>query len=598
MSEKSSEGWFSGLGSWGRRDSRPVEGAEAGADLTDGEGSAGDMSAVASEPVDDDSDPVHNVLKRTDVWFAYRVGELEREAKELASIHAEKGQPRHDLERNGPLEMEIILEKHGSEILSNWMDRVRRKMQGAVEAETERIGIGLASARSAVANAEAAAGAYEDAVREANVSIRALHIFRPEEAVTTQGQSPEDANEVVVCERQVGTFMFFACAALLILADFLANVPVFVELFPANGMVDAALVRWEQTQLARGLSASFGVRHLFARVTTYPEPSLLALSVIVFFLVLGHYFGSLLRTLVALWPHRRRAVSRPGATRWRQAFWPAGLAMLGMGLVVGVLFFARASVLPMAQSRFQQAESNYSASVEKLTAAETAGTTGVELDILIRGRTKAIGDVTTRRERLDYASTLSGMNFAITLLNVVLAIAAIVLGYLHREERISVAPEAASDREEKRREREAQLREKELALRERLQQVWTDLTSRRGHAHEALRSVEIAQHRVAHLLEARVLTDWGGKADRVRRAVPVFRTENARLRGLDIEDIGAFRSEFAMELPRPQSDRVALDRPNVLEQYEQEMETLVQRLHGLDQKVPKNAPEPHISTAA
>ena len=522
----------------------------------------------AAPAIDDDGDPVHDVLKKTDVWFAYRAGELEKEARHLAALHAEKGQPRHDLQRDGPLEMEILLERHGSEVLWGWMDRVRRKIQGAIGAETERIGTGVASARRAVANAEAARASFQAEQREAADAVLAFRVVSDGPA----GPAGDDG-EVVTCHRHVNSAMFLVLSALLILADFLANVPVFVELFPGNGRLAAALANWEAQQLSNGFSFSFGLKHLFARVTAYPEPSLLALSVIVFFLVLGHHFGTLVRTMVALWSHRHRSVSRAGAARWRQSSWPAIASLAGIVVVVVVLYVARAQVEPMAKTRYDAAAQQLTAAQEQLDAARSDAT--ADIGSLVQTKNRAQSEVAARRERLEYAETLHGMNWPITLLNIVLVIAAMVLGYLHTEERFVVSPEAVSDRADR-------LRKRREEVRARLNQLWMELVGKRAEAHEALRGVEISIHRVDNLLEADVLRDWTGKAERIRRAIPLFRTENARLRGLDVEDILAFRAPAHVRLPTADEYPMQLDRPTALADYRAEFATLQARLHGLD----------------
>lgn len=70
-------------------------------------------------------DSVSQILRKTDVWFAYRIHELENQARELAASHASIGQPRHDQEHPGPLEVEVLLAKRGTEIILNWADRIR-----------------------------------------------------------------------------------------------------------------------------------------------------------------------------------------------------------------------------------------------------------------------------------------------------------------------------------------------------------------------------------------------------------------------------------------------------------------------------------------
>ena len=154
-----------------------------------------------------------------------------------------------------------------------------------------------------------------------------------------------------------------------------------------------------------------------------------------------------------------------------------------------------------------------------------------------------------------------------------------------------MAPEAASDRLD-------QMRKRAQAMREQFERRWAELIGRKSDAHEAMRAVEIGIHRADHLLDARVLTDAPGKAERIRRAIPLFRMENARQRGLDVEDILAFREPATMTLPSVGTDRVALVRPEALERYRAEFEALQKRLHTLDKELPHGTPElPEFSFA-
>jgi hypothetical protein len=545
---------------------------------------------------DNDPDPVHDVLRKTDVWFSYKASALEGEARELASAHAEKGQPRHDLAREGPLEMELLLERHAGEVMWGWMDRVHRKMQGAIGAETEAIGLAVAAAKRAVANAEAAHAAYENHPRPQPPEPVAL-VPAPAPAPDPDAPAAPAEPEVIEVERHLGSAMFYVLSALLICADFLANVPVFMELFPANHLLDEAFKRWEMQALLHGLTSGFGIRHLVTRVLAYPEPSLLALSVIVFFLVLGHVLGGALRVLVALWRHRVPRLSFEGSLRWRQALWPAWLSLAGVLVVVCVLYAARAKVEPMATTRVRVAETALDNAIKAFDQA-SADTTGLVNPGALAGRvTAARRELQLREERLEYATALSGMNLPITFLNVVLVMAAVVLGYQHRRERITVVPAAQAKAEERAEQASDALRVRMAEMQARLDGLRGEFLARRGEAHQAMRDADTAFNRVEHLLEAEVMRDWQAKAERLRRAIPLFRTENARLRGLDVGDVLAFRTEYVMSLPTPDQQAWQLDRPAALDLYRAEFGVLQGRLHRLDMDLPGET-IPHILTAA
>jgi hypothetical protein len=142
---------------------------------------------------------------------------------------------------------------------------------------------------------------------------------------------------------------------LLVVADFFANLPVFVELFPANHLLDEAFAAWEEETVSTGLSSWFGILHLMKRAAVHPEPSVLAVVVVLLLLFLGHTIGSHLRTLVALARHRRGGVSRSTGHTWRQSAWPTALSAVGAILIVAVLAFARDQVLPAADMRVAEA---------------------------------------------------------------------------------------------------------------------------------------------------------------------------------------------------------------------------------------------------
>ena len=524
-------------------------------------GTAADLTEI-------DGDPVHNVLKRTEVWFGYRAAAVEREARELAAAHAEKGQPRHDLPRTEPLEMEVILEQRAREVLSGWADRVHRQLQGAIAAETEAIGARLAAARRAVANAAAARAILGPRAPLPERAPGLRVVSEAPEAALAGAVQPGQTTEEISAERHLKGVWFWPLMVLLMLADFFANHPVFVELFPAKPLLDRGFADWEEGRLAEGLSSWHGIATMLKRAVVYPEPSILAGVVVLLLLFLGHTFGGHLRTLVALFKHRRGQGSAANAHTFRQSVWSATLAFVGALLVVGMLVVARGEVLPAADERLDTARNELAAAEARLNVLQDSAASEQEMASQITEVSDARTEVGEREDRRSYAAAIDRMNFAIAGLNLALVLAATLAGYLREEKRFSVIPHAvvahAADRER---------RHADLSV---------EFADRREAAHGALDEVRAGILRVEHLLAVQLLRDWRGKAERLRGMVSMFRIENARLRGLDVADIAAFRTPVSVSFAEPDPDRLRLERPRALDGYRMECARLQDNLLDLD----------------
>lgn len=524
-------------------------------------GTAADLTEI-------DGDPVHNVLKRTEVWFGYKAAAVEKDAAELAAAHADKGQPRHDLPRTEPLEMEVLLEQRAREVLSGWVDRVHRQLQGAVTAETEAIGNGLAAARRAVANASSARAILGPRAPLPD-RVPALRVVRdtPQPPAAEPAQA-ELATEEIHVERHLKGIWFWPLMALLMLADFFANHPVFVELFPANRLLDQGFSDWEERMLSDGLSMWHGLATMAKRALVYPEPSILAGVVVLLLLFLGHTFGGHFRTLVALFRNRRGHTSAANAHTFWQSVWSTSLAGVGAVLIVGMLAVARREVLPAATERLASART-------ELAAAETAleqvrGEGASDAVVLEKGGdvARARAELRQREERRSYATAIDRMNYAIVGLNLALVLAAMLVGFLREAKRFSVVPQSVSAGAADRERRRADL--------------GVEFGDRRAAAHRALDEVRAGMLRVEHLLAVQLMRDWHGKAERLRGIVSLFRIENARLRGLDVADIAAFRTPVSVSFPEPDAGRLVLERPRALDAYRMECARLQDNLLDLD----------------
>jgi hypothetical protein len=235
---------------------------------------------------------------------------------------------------------------------------------------------------------------------------------------------------------------------------------------------------------------------------------------------------------------------------------------------VVMLALARTGVLPAAEARLATARQELAATETELKQAEAREASELETAEKRRAVTNARDEVRLRQERQSYASAINGMNLPIAGLNAALVLAAILVGYLREEKRFSVVPQAVADHAADRARRQADLS--------------VEFGDRRAAAHQALDEVRAGMLRVEHLLAVDLLRDWQGKAERLRGVVSTFRIENARLRGLDVADIAAFRVPVSVSFAQPDPGRFALDRPRALDAYRTECERLQEHLLDLD----------------
>jgi hypothetical protein len=147
-------------------------------------------------------------------------------------------------------------------------------------------------------------------------------------------------------------------------------------------------------------------------------------------------------------------------------------------------------------------------------------------------------------------------NVPLLLLNIGLVLAAAMLGYLSYKHTVS----------DGRGEHPA------------LAQLRTDRRTLQQEAHGTVQSgrsaeslARAAMSRAEHLMAASPLAEWRAKADRLNGVIPLFRGENARLRGIDPANILAFGNKSPLTLPTVEAERGSpepADFPRRKEQFE------------------------------
>jgi hypothetical protein len=227
-------------------------------------------------------------------------------------------------------------------------------------------------------------------------------------------------------------------------------------------------------------------------------------------------------------------------------------SVLGIASVLSFMYFSRAQIAETAQSRVRSDSVSLS---HALSDQQAAGSDLAKAP----AATQRVKDATrTLQQHLDdaaYASTVQRINNAIVWLNVGLVLAAMTLGFVYKKEDLT-------DRQGE----HPSLK----PLRKRLQSLEREAL---GHAHAARVSMSSAATeagRINHLLESHPLREWQAKQDRLQSVIPLFRGENARLRGLDPVNVVGFAQPGTIHFPAVDENE-ELRRPTELDQLLREL---------------------------
>ena len=240
-----------------------------------------DDQVIVTEPISHDSGisekvaedgtiglGAHSVLKNTDFWFNGELSQLERAAREFATEHAHAGLPRMDVPLDQELPVEIILRERATRVFLDWSERVKRKMQGAVDVAIKDAWADIHQLRQA--------GEVKDhlqqKIKDTKSELAARH-------------SESGKHRSVGYGRLLKRWKYYAVVALLVLVDWVANLQVFKLLMPPDpsGDLAASAPRFSGPEWAHGFS------NLFNEISVRPDIALLALGVVVFLMLLGHF---------------------------------------------------------------------------------------------------------------------------------------------------------------------------------------------------------------------------------------------------------------------------------------------------------------------
>ncbi|MGH7638188.1 MAG: hypothetical protein ACREOK_11105, partial [Gemmatimonadaceae bacterium] len=481
------------------------------------EASADGVSPIGTSASSTDNvHAAYDLLRGLEVSFGIEAAQVEREALESARSWAEKGLPRHDLEANGQLEVEEMLAHRASHVFTDWARRVRDRFEGAIQSESEQLGKRLVALEQRLLR-------YRYLLDELRTSRAAV--------VRAQSQDEQQAADAARAPRRrvayasrLGSIPFWALCTVLVVADFVANVPVFNELLPSSPVAAQALQNIETNATAN--PETYGWTTFWARLTMHLDASILAFSVVLFLVVLGHFFGAAIRTIVAL--HRTRPVV-DDELLVRHRYQPtvvAWLSFAGILTIVTVLFLARARIEQSSQERLTRVEAQVSATEQQLAEAQQRNDATLVQQLDVERQTLE-GLMPVLRARHEYAGSIAAINWPIAALNLVLALCAALLAYLHQSENLEL---------------DATHSARAPAAREHYGTSRREADAERGAVCDLISEIDTRVQRIVHLSASRPFLRANGKAERLRRVIPIFRAENARHRGLDTRSILAFQA--------------------------------------------------------
>jgi preprotein translocase subunit SecG len=510
------------------------------------------------EPLDDDVDAgngVHAITRKTDYWFNRELYQLEEEAKKLAAEWAEKGLPRHDVERVGVFEPEQVLGMKALELFRQWRRRVRVKMQDQIQTASANLNRLIGESRAGVNALEANALERKNTLTQ----IESLQQFK-EPAGVRVGYDR-------ILKSSVGFWIF---AGILTVAEFTANFPVFRLLLPMNStLVQLAATLGEAAESHTWLA---GPLVLLQDILLHFEAFLVALIAVVILVLLGKTTGSSARSIVAFSESEAPMAATTIRAHRRQHTFVFVAGLLGIASVLSFMYFSRAQIAETAQSRV------HSDSVSLRQAVADQQAAGTDL-AKTAATTQRVTDATrTLQQHLDdaaYASTVQRVNNAIVWLNIGLVLAAMTLGFVYKKEDLT-------DRQGE----HPSLK----PLRKKLQSLEREAL---GHAHAARISMSSAASeagRINHLLESHPLREWQAKQDRLQSVIVQFRGENARVRGLDPANVIAFAQPSKIVFPEVDENE-ELRRPTELDQLLRDLSEVEDEfVRVADYAIPAGAP--------
>jgi hypothetical protein len=497
------------------RDAHTTDGSVRDAHTTDG----ATIEEEAQRDAEGADDGVFAITRNTDDWFEREVGVIERTAREQATAWAQQGLPRHDLARTEPFEPEQVIAARCGQLFRDWHRRVKTRMQDAIESASQEVGRQVAELRNAITQLEA--------IRSESADLKAR-------IVRVRAESEREVGRPVRYERFVSPAFFWAAAAMLAVVEFFANFPVFRLMLPMSHSLTAAAQEAAGNIDDRSLWA--GPVMLGHEMLLHFEATVVALVAVIILVLLGKSLGGAVRPLLAFREREYPLAADTIRAHRRQSWAIVGASLVGIVCVLTFLYMSRGGIAGISQERV----ATQRAQIDSMTAeSRTVGLDRARLGAILPRIDRAQKTQVQLEDDAAYAKTVQQNNGPILGLNLGLIFTAIILGFCYRSEDLT---DQRGEHPEI------------VAARERLSELDRELYV----AVDAGRNAESMAHagisRVRHLLSANPLRESSAKLQRLNGVIPLFRGENARLRGLDPANIRAFESTARLGLTGIEQD--------------------------------------------
>lgn len=357
-------------------------------------------------------------------------------------------------------------------------------------------------------------------------------------------------------QRGIPTKVYLLAIAFLGLVEFFANAPVFSALLPRDPLTERQIRLLSET--SEGWFA--GAERVFAHIFLKPDAAFLAAGVIVFLMVLAHFFGHSLREVVIHWDRRFRRDTVASRSALESTV-PIVITGIGLALTLGVLFEARVMLGAVGEERYEQDI----AQVEELR--REAGWLRVEGDLVganqLENRAEDMEGAAV--ELREYAGSMARMSFPILLLNLTLVLCAIAAAYFHKRDARS---EQFNDD----------------AFEDDRSQLVDAAESTAGEVSTLLAEVLRDIRKLKATAMGDVDAEWRTVVPQLEAVVALYRAENGRTRGIDSRSIPAFREPVRLSLDFMDSNGDRLAAVQAPDEYEQERAALQNRFDSLRQR--------------
>ena len=444
------------------------------------------------------------------------VRRLRKAAVELAARDAEVDLPATDTA--GRAESEEELRDRAVSLFHNWQARERSRLNSLVAELEGRVtrtlgGIRLDNDR------------FERVTSELFRLQKRWDMNRTVVETTLEEETGQE-EETGAATRQFKSHWYALAIGFLGIVEFLANAPVFGALLPRDPLTEQQIRYVAET--SEGWLA--GGMRVISQFILRPDAALLAAGVVTFLIVLAHFFGHSLRSLL-MHSSARRTGETLGKRSAGEFVVPMVLSGVGLILVLGVLFEARVTLGEVAADRFVQD----SAKIEEFR--RTASWLRVDGNLVAANEQANRADdlEALAKEQREYATSMSSLSFPILLLNTTLVLVAISAAYFHmwdrRRDRFNDTPFERQRREF-------------VDLGDATQQRVVDAMG------EAVRTIRD----LTSLLSERPLREAPALASQLEATIVAYRAENGRLRGLDTRKIKAFSEPVELRLVVEEQD--------------------------------------------